>query len=228
MSRAGAAGWGRRSAGDGGPRARVLRGRAAAAGSAGLPCLARRGSERAGVAALRRGRGPVAAWGRTAATLCTGLELGAGAGAGTGPGLRGSLSGPGGAEALCPRRWWGEGRLGAPLLRRARSCAGGSGPRGRPERAPASPSAALPGGRSGAAAQSARRFTFGAGVECPTYTWVSYLGLPKNWVCKAALTPGACACKAPSRAVCPGALSGVGVEAGVRRCAASPRPWPSV
>ena len=128
MSRAGAAGWGRRSAGDGGPRARVLRGRAAAAGSAGLPCLALRGSERAG--AQRRGRGPVAAWGRTAATLCTGLELGAGAGAGTGPGLRGSLSGPGGAEALCPRRWWGEGRLGAPLLRRARSCAGGLRPAG--------------------------------------------------------------------------------------------------
>ena len=101
-------------------------------------------------------------------------------GAGAGPGLRGSLSGLGSAEAGFAGRWWGE--QGGLLLRRARSWAGGSSHGGDRGELPPFSRWRFP-GRAGAAAPSARVFTFGAGVENPTDTWVSYLRRPKNWVC---------------------------------------------
>ena len=64
--------------------------------------------------------------------------------------------------------------------------------------------------RAGVTVPSALVFTSGAGVENPTDTWVSYLRLPENWVCEAALTAGGRGCQGPSRSVCPGALSVLG------------------
>lgn len=67
----------------------------------GAPPDAPRGARRAGIAAQRRGRSPVAGFGPTAGNIWTGQELGARAGRG----LCGSLSGQGAAEALFSWRW---------------------------------------------------------------------------------------------------------------------------
>lgn len=114
--------------GDRGLSVPALRGQASTSGNAESTGRECRGRERAGSAVRRCGRGPVVAWWRTAANIFTRQKLGAGAEAG--PGLSGSLSCPGGAEALFLRLRWGGGEAGGPTAEESAGLDRGSGLRG--------------------------------------------------------------------------------------------------